>query len=61
VQILSIKVSDNGKGFNYGQASLGNGLHNLRLRTEQLDGKFSIDSLPGKGTTLNFEIPVSTT
>lgn len=60
-KLLTIQVSDNGKGFDSSRAHLGNGLRNLQLRAEQLHGKFCIESITGRGTTCIFEIPIATT
>lgn len=53
-------IADNGKGFNFGDASLeyGNGIHNMRDRVNLLNGAFKIDSTPGKGTTIQITVPV---
>lgn len=57
--ILHIMLVDNGKGFNIEEVVKGNGLNNMRNRTERLKGKLYIDSIPGKGTTINlhFRLP----
>jgi signal transduction histidine kinase len=49
-------ISDNGRGFAYNEYHKGLGLSNMKERIEYINGKFKIDSLPGHGTLLIFEI-----
>jgi len=60
--IVTLEVSDNGKGFIFDPVSfaLRNGLQNMRERTDLLDGEFSINSQPGNGTTIKVSIPYTT-
>jgi ligand-binding sensor domain-containing protein/signal transduction histidine kinase len=54
---LSVVISDNGKGFDYMQAStMGNGLQNMSDRMQQVGGTLEIKSAPGQGTCLSFHI-----
>jgi signal transduction histidine kinase len=54
-QKMEITVTDNGKGFEKAKAgSGGNGLPNMKKRTEDLGGNFGIQSSPGKGTKVLF-------
>ena len=53
---LIVSVEDNGTGFNAANISDGLGLNNIRTRVDILDGYFSMESLPGKGTTVIVEI-----
>ena len=48
---FSLTITDDGIGFKDIQA--GNGLVNMRQRTEELGGKFNIQSYPGTGTTIS--------
>ncbi len=57
---LHILIEDNGKGFNVNQNTTGFGLQSMRDRTLALDGNFYIESLPGKGTKIMVDIPLST-
>ncbi len=52
-------IEDNGVGFLPTTLSTGNhlGLFGMRERVEMLNGRFTIESSPGKGTTVNVEIP----
>jgi signal transduction histidine kinase len=54
---IFVSISDNGKGFNTEKPGPGNGLNNMRERTLLLGGTFSITSHPGKGTTIEIQIP----
>jgi len=54
---LILIIEDNGAGFVPAYASKGNGLSNMRDRTALLGGSFSIESEPGKGTTVRVKIP----
>jgi signal transduction histidine kinase len=47
-----LEVDDDGKGFDTGTESHGDGLTNLEARVLALSGSVSIDSAPGKGTTI---------
>lgn len=57
--LLEVKVEDNGKGFDVNKklsSSDSFGLHNMRLRTELLNGKINIESKP-LGTSITILIP----
>jgi hypothetical protein len=56
---LSMKLSDNGKGFDGEKASSGNGLQNMRMRAERLGGILQIASSCGSGTVVEFKGPVA--
>jgi len=60
--IVTLEVTDNGKGFIFDPVSFAqrNGLQNMRERTHLLDGEFTINSQPGKGTTIKVSIPYYT-
>jgi len=60
--IVTLEVTDNGKGFIFDPVSFAqrNGLQNMRERTHLLEGEFIINSLPGKGTTIKVSIPYDT-
>lgn len=55
---LSVIVADNGVGFDTSAASEGMGLANVRKRAAAIGGAITIDSTPGKGTTVSVEGPV---
>ncbi|MDP9954980.1 signal transduction histidine kinase/Tfp pilus assembly protein PilF [Epilithonimonas hungarica] len=65
IQILKLKnkvnvqVEDDGIGFNTNEQSNGIGLQNIRSRVSSLGGEIEIDSVIGRGTYVNIEIPIN--
>jgi signal transduction histidine kinase len=61
---LVVNVTDSGVGFNHPDAIMthvhngGYGLYNIRQRIEQMDGRFVIESAPGKGTSVTLMVPL---
>lgn len=55
-----LRISDDGQGFDMASKnySIGHGLANMRARAKDLDGTFKIVSAPGKGTTIQLEVPI---
>lgn len=53
---IHMKIEDNGKGFNLNSAKLGNGLKNMKMRTENHKGKFEISSNEN-GTQIHVSFP----
>jgi signal transduction histidine kinase len=47
-----LEVDDDGQGFDADTSRRGDGLTNLEARVRALGGAFSIESAPGKGTTI---------
>lgn len=60
--LVLLKISDNGKGWNIDRPhkNTGNGIPNMRERIRLLDGKIEILSESGIGTQINIEIPLNT-
>lgn len=58
--LLSITIEDNGKGFEPDPANpkKGLGLKNIEERVQSIRGSFSIDSTPGKGTSVYIELDI---
>jgi signal transduction histidine kinase len=57
--LLVLDLQDDGRGFLPATAAGGGyGLAGMRERTERLDGSFSVESLPGEGTTITISLPV---
>ena len=54
---ISIKIKDNGKGFDAKNIVLGNGIFNMKKRINEVHGKLQIVSEPKKGTTILIQIP----
>jgi signal transduction histidine kinase len=55
---LILNITDNGIGFDEEKIKSGNGLGNMRKRTESLGGEIEIHSKRTEGTTVRLEIPV---
>jgi two-component system, NarL family, sensor kinase len=57
--MVSLRVSDDGIGFDAGSLGTrgGLGLVMMRERASQLNGAFQFESSPGRGTTIRVEIP----
>jgi len=56
---IRLKVSDNGCGLDPSRVNEGQGLVSMGLRAERLDGKLSVTSQPGAGTTVTLNAPLS--
>jgi signal transduction histidine kinase len=57
--LLVLDVQDDGKGFVPSSvAGAGYGLSGMRERAKRLQGSFSLESLPGEGTTISISLPV---
>jgi len=57
--LISMHVSDNGIGFDPKvkmESGVGLGLGNMNKRAREIGGEFKIDSAPGKGTTVSFNL-----
>jgi signal transduction histidine kinase/ligand-binding sensor domain-containing protein len=55
---LLMRIEDNGKGFDTEKPTHRNGLKNIQYRIEKNKGDVTIDSIPGKGTTVVIWLPV---
>jgi signal transduction histidine kinase len=53
-----IRVTDNGRGFDPEQTARGRGLNNLRHRAAELGGELTIQSKPGRGTSIALHLPL---
>ncbi len=51
---VQVFLFDDGNGFDAGKSFVGNGLKNMKLRAEKIDGKLEIDSHPKTGTKISF-------
>jgi signal transduction histidine kinase len=56
---LQLEISDNGKGFEIDNNQNGNGLHNMRQRTEAIGGTFLLNSANGNGTFILCKVPLT--
>jgi ligand-binding sensor domain-containing protein/signal transduction histidine kinase len=59
--VLQMVLKDDGEGFDIQTIKKGNGLNNMNVRAERLNGRLYIDSRKGKGTIINltFKIPLN--
>ena len=60
-ETLIVILEDQGKGFNASKKQAGIGLKNIKQRVASINGKLTIDSIPGKGTSVIIEVPIKTT
>lgn len=56
---LFLTITDNGKGFDQGNASSGNGLRNMKARAQNINGDLSITSSPKLGTEVVLSLPIT--
>ncbi|GGR90364.1 two-component sensor histidine kinase [Streptomyces aureoverticillatus] len=56
-ETVAVRVRDDGDGIDAGVKPHGYGLVGMRRRVEQVGGVRTLDSTPGKGTTLLVEVP----
>ena len=54
-RLLRVRVSDDGVGLS-NKVSHGRGLRNIRSRAEDLDGVCIVESSPGQGTTITWDV-----
>jgi signal transduction histidine kinase len=53
---IAVEVADDGSGFDPSRTR-GLGLLGMEERVKRLGGTFAVDSKPGGGTTIRFELP----
>ena len=56
---LYLEVKDEGKGFDIGEASLGNGLKNMKSRSKEISANLEITTDQGKGTKVSLKLPIT--
>jgi len=56
--LLTMRIRDNGRGFDVTASSAGQGLRNMRERVEKLGGTLAVSSTPGEGTELVVHVAV---
>ncbi len=54
---IRFTVRDDGVGFDLAEHSYGTGLQGIADRLGALDGRFTVTSVPGQGTTLEGSLP----
>jgi signal transduction histidine kinase len=57
--ILTCSVADDGHGFRSGDDLLGTGLRNMAERVDAAGGRLTVESSPGRGTTVTATVPVA--
>lgn len=57
--LVTLQVTDNGKGFDKKEKSSGIGFKNISYRTELYNGRMSVESVIGAGCTLSVELPLA--
>lgn len=55
---ISFMIQDNGKGFEFENIKMGNGLSNQLKRAESMGAKLSLTSVPGKGTLVELNCKI---
>jgi signal transduction histidine kinase len=56
---VSLKIEDDGRGFNMAQRPKGVGLRSMKERAESIGGQIIIESIPDKGTRVEVTIPIA--
>jgi signal transduction histidine kinase len=56
-EAVTLKITDNGQGFDISKAPEGMGLGNIRTRAQAIGATIALESETGKGTMLNVRIP----
>ncbi|MBN2501320.1 MAG: sensor histidine kinase [Anaerolineales bacterium] len=56
---LTLDIADDGVGFISDRVHAGYGLNNIMERTQEMEGKFDLESAPGQGTKIAVSIPIS--
>jgi signal transduction histidine kinase/ligand-binding sensor domain-containing protein len=57
-KILSLKIRDNGQGFDPGAVARGNGLYNMERRAAAMNAKLSLESRPAYGTVVAVSVRI---
>ena len=57
-KMLVLKIEDNGKGFDKSSIEEGNGMELMALRAKNCNGTCIINSAPGKGTSIEVQLPL---
>ena len=53
---IRLLVEDEGQGFDPATVRRGHGLGNMRLRVDEVEGQFALESAPGEGTRVKVEL-----
>jgi signal transduction histidine kinase len=52
-----LQIADDGVGFDFAASTSGHGLHNMRERAFAVGGTLRVESKPGRGARVRFELP----
>jgi signal transduction histidine kinase len=55
---VTLRIKDDGAGFDATQNRGGMGIANMRSRARELGGSFHVNTRPGDGTTVTFSVPI---
>jgi signal transduction histidine kinase/ligand-binding sensor domain-containing protein len=55
---LSLRIRDDGRGFDEGHATRGNGLRNIARRAAEIGASARVESAPDAGTCLELQVPL---
>ena len=58
-EMLLMRLTDNGRGFDSDSAADGNGLANIRKRAGMMGGAVELETAPRRGTTLRLSVPLT--
>ncbi len=58
-ELVHLRITDDGKGFDINTIEQGNGLSNMRQRCERLGGEIKFESAPGEGCTVHCTLPMA--
>ncbi|WP_200938744.1 sensor histidine kinase [Modestobacter sp. Leaf380] len=56
--LVVVRIADDGCGFDPATRTGGYGLSGMRARVQQVSGTLEVSSVPGRGTTVQVEVPV---
>lgn len=54
-----LQIADDGVGFDFAASTSGHGLHNMRERAFAVGGTLRVESQPGRGARVRFELPAT--
>ncbi len=57
--LVGVEVTDDGRGFDVENPGVGMGQQSMRYRASELGGELRVESAPGRGTRVLFEVPLS--
>jgi signal transduction histidine kinase len=57
--LARVEVSDDGRGFDTANPGVGMSRQSMRHRARETGGELAVESTPGDGTRVRFEIPAS--